>query len=59
MQKPRFGFEFQCDQMARLLFQYLAIYNFENLPNSIRSLPKYVQNFSKYLMEPLKFAKVV
>ena len=24
----------QCDQMARLIFQYLAIYNIENLPNS-------------------------
>ena len=38
----------QCDQMARLIFQYLAIYNNENLPNSIRKLPKYVQNFAKY-----------
>ena len=38
----------QCDQMARLIFQYLGIYNNENLPNSIRKLPKYVQNFAKY-----------
>ena len=45
--------------MARLFVQYLAIYNIENLPNSIWKLPKYVQNFGKYLMDPLKFAKVV
>ena len=37
----------QCDQMATLLFQYLAIYNNENLTNSIRNLPKYVQNLAK------------
>ena len=49
----------QCDQMARLIFQHLAIYNIENLPNSIRKLQKYVQNVAKYLMDPLKFAKVV
>ena len=35
----------QCDQMARLLFQYLVIYNIENLPNNKRNLPKHVQNF--------------
>ena len=40
--------------MARLLFQYLAIYNIENVPNKIRNLPKYVQKFSKYLMGVLK-----
>ena len=45
--------------MARLLFQYLAIYIIENLPNSKRSLPKHVQNFAKYSMDHLKFAKVV
>ena len=44
----------QCD-----LFQYLAIYNIENLPNNIRNLPKYVQHFAKFLMDVLKFAKVV
>ena len=27
----------QCDQMARLLFKYLTIYNSENLPNSVRN----------------------
>ena len=30
----------QCDQMDRLLVQYLAIYNNENLPNIIKNLPK-------------------
>ena len=45
--------------MAWLLFQYLAIYNVETLPNNIRNLPKYVQKFAKYLMDPLQFAKVV
>ena len=49
----------QCDQMAWFIFQNLAIYNSENLPNSIRKLPKYVQHFDKYLMNPLKVAKVV
>ena len=46
----------QCDQIARLIFQYWAIYNIENLP--IGKLPKYVKNFAKYLTDPLKFAKV-
>ena len=45
--------------MARLLFQYLAFNYIENLPNSKHNLPKYDQNISKYLMDPLKFAKVV
>ena len=40
-----FGDE-QCDQMAGVLLKQLAIYNIENVPNSIRSLPKYVQNFA-------------
>ena len=31
--------------MARLLFQYLAVYNIENVHNSIRNLPKYAQIF--------------
>ena len=48
----------QCDQIARLIFQYWAIYNIENLPNTIGKLPKYVKNFAKYLTDPLKFAKV-
>ena len=45
--------------MARLLFQYLAIHSIKNLPNSTRNLPKRAQNFAKYLMNPLNFAKVV
>ena len=49
----------QYDQMARLLFQYLAIFNIENLPKSIRNLPKDVQNFAKYLVHTLKFSTVV
>ena len=31
--------DLQCDQMTRF-FQYLAIYSNENLPNSIKLLPK-------------------
>ena len=30
----------QWDQMTKLFVQYLAIYNHENLPNSILNLPK-------------------
>ena len=30
----------QCDQMARLLAQYLAIYNNAHLPNTIKNSPK-------------------
>ena len=49
----------QCDWMARLQFQYLAVYNIENLTNIIRNLAKSVQNFAKFCMGPLKSAKVV
>ena len=45
--------------MARLIFQYLATYNIENLLNRIRKLQKYIKKFAKYLMDTLKFAKVV
>ena len=38
----------QCDQMAKLVFQYLAIYNNENLPKIIEIDPKWVYNFAKY-----------
>ena len=34
------GPDVQCDQTSRLLLPYLAIYNNENYPNSIRHLPK-------------------
>ena len=33
----------QCDQMSSLFFQCLAIYNNENLPYSIRYLPKWIK----------------
>ena len=49
----------QCNRMARLLFQNLANYSIENLPNNISNLPEYVQNFAKYLLDHLTFAKVV
>ena len=59
-QRMSFVGRIQCDQMVRLLFQYLAIYNnIEIFPNSIKILSKYEQNFAKYLVDPLKFAKVV
>ena len=32
--------DLQCDQMAILLVQFLAIYNCENFPNSTQELPK-------------------
>ena len=38
----------QCDQMARLCLQYLALYNSELNPNNIKKLPKKVHNFAKY-----------
>ena len=38
----------QCDQMVILFFQYLAIYNDENLPKSIQIAPKWVHNIAKY-----------
>ena len=32
--------ELQCDQMARLFLQYLALYDNGLLPNNIKKLPK-------------------
>ena len=49
----------QWDQMARLFFQNFAIYNIENLHNSISNLQERVQNFAKYLMALLKLSKIV
>ena len=43
--------------MPGLNFKYLNIYNIDILPSSIRSLPKYVQNFAKYLTDPLFFCQ--
>ena len=37
----------QCDQMDKLVFQYLAIYNNENLSKIIQIDPKWVRNFAK------------
>ena len=34
---------FQCDQMARLHAQYLAIYSKENLPDCVKKLPHYAK----------------
>ena len=47
----------QCDQMAKLFFQYLAIYNIGHLPNTIWNLPKCVQNCAKYLKKHFKFCQ--
>ena len=38
----------QCDLMARLFIQYLAIYSNDILPKSMKNLPKKAQNFDKY-----------
>ena len=34
----------QCDQMTKLCFQYLAIFSNENLPNRMQIVPKGVEN---------------
>ena len=39
----------QCDQVARSFVQYLAIFkNENNLPNSIKNIPKLWNDFAKY-----------
>ena len=48
----------QCDQIARLFFRFLAIYN-ENLSYSIKSWPKKVQNFAKYFINPQMLLKTL
>ena len=48
----------QCDQIARLFFRFLAIYN-ENLSYSIKSWPKKVQNFAKYFINPQMLPKTL
>ena len=50
--KGREGSE-QCDQLAKLFFQYLAIYNDEILPKSI----KIVHKFAKYKKNLKNIAK--
>ena len=47
----------QCDQVARLFFQYLAAYNNENLPKSIHIDTKWVHNFAKYQIN-LKYCQI-
>ena len=47
----------QCDQKARLFFQYLAIYNDEILPKSIQKVPKWVVNFAKIQINLSNVAK--
>ena len=47
----------QCDQMAKLVFQYLAIYNNENLPKIIQIVSKWLHNFAKYEMNLKNMAK--
>ena len=42
----------QCDQMARMFFQYLATCNNENLPKIILIVPKLVHNVAKYQIKP-------
>ena len=32
--------ENQCDQMSKICFQYLTVYNRENLPNINKTVPK-------------------
>ena len=48
----------QCDLMAVFLFQYLAIYNIENVFISISDSTKCVLKFDKYLVVTIKSAKV-
>ena len=43
--------------MVRLPFQFLAIYNYEHLLNTMKNGPKYVQNFTKYERTTQKIAK--
>ena len=49
---------YPCDQIARLFFRFLAIYN-ENLSYSIKSWPKKVQNFAKYFINPQMLPKTL
>ena len=38
----------QCDQIEKLVFQYLAIYYNENMPNGQTKFPNDVQKLAKY-----------
>ena len=48
----------QCDQMARLFFQYLAIHNNDVLSNYIKKFAKIGFTFCQLLNEPSKFCKM-
>ena len=43
----RWGSVGQCDQMTKFCFPYLAILSYENVPNSIQIVPKWVENFAQ------------
>ena len=48
----------QCDQVAILDFNYLAIYNNENMPQALpQVVPKWVRNFAHYQMNLENIAK--
>ena len=48
----------QCDQMAKLSFQYWAINNNENLSNIIKTCPiRQFQNFAQYKIHPQRIDK--
>ena len=49
----------QCEQMARIFFQYLAIYKSVNLPKSIKYFPKQVQSFANQKIKLLKVAQIL
>ena len=48
----------QCDQMATLFFQYLALQNNEILRKSIKYLPKQEHNFAKYSRNGQRRSKI-
>ena len=57
--KPFRGTGLQCDQMARLFVQNLAIYSNKKLAEKQNKIPKKVQNFGKFLFHPKTFAKEI
>ena len=48
------GDEKQCDQMASLIVQYLAVNNGENSAICMKEFAKWVQNFDKHKIKPYK-----
>ena len=47
----------QCDQMARLIFQYLAVYDKENVPNRFKICQSRLKIFAKFEINNPKFAR--